>query len=140
MMPMQDGRTYACNFCGARRLIAVDAGQIAQGFAIDLSNVSVFLHKLAHTLETAVADKTRVVRHGQEIMHLELNLGQDVFVAKREGHDVLTQHKKMVRGIALKTATHAIDVWVDMLCRALAAHANENSRATAAVQAILGHR
>jgi hypothetical protein len=53
---------------------------------------------------------------------------------------VLTQHKKMVRGIALKTATHPIDAWVDMLMRALAAHANENSRATAAVQAILGHR
>jgi hypothetical protein len=140
MVPGADGRTYACNYCGAKQLVAVDAGQIAQGFALDLSNVSAFLHRLAHALESAVADRTRVIRHGQEIMSLELNLGQDVFVAKREGPDVLTQHKKVVRGIALKTATHAVDVWADMLLRALAAHANENSRATAAVQAILGRR
>jgi hypothetical protein len=63
-----------------------------------------------------------------------------VFVAKREGGEVLAQHKKMVRGIALKTATHPMDAWVDMLLKALAAHANENSRAGAAVAAILGRR
>ena len=75
MAPTQDGRTYSCNYCGARRLIAVDAGQIAQGFAIDLSNLSAFLHRLAHALETAVADRTRVMRDGQEVVSLELSLG-----------------------------------------------------------------
>ena len=140
MAPMQDGRTYACNYCGAKRLIAVDATQIAQGISVDLSNVAAFLQRLAHALETAVADRTKVQRHGNEVVALELNLAPDVFVAKREGSDVVTQHRRVVRGIALKTADHPIDTWVDKLCKALAAHANENSRATAAVAAILGHR
>jgi hypothetical protein len=140
MAPMADGRTYACKYCDAKRLIAVDATQIAQGFQVDLSNVAGFLQHLAHTLETAVADRTRVVRNGAHIVSLELHLGQDGFVAKHEGGEVVTQHKKIVRGIALKTTPHPIDRWVDMLLKALAAHANENSRATAAVQAILGRR
>jgi hypothetical protein len=140
MAPMADGRTYACNYCGAKRLIAVDAQQIAQGFQVDVSNVTAFLQHLAHTLESAVADRTRVIRNGAHVVSLELNLGQDGFLAKHEGGEVVTQHKKIVRGIALKTTAHPIDRWVDMLLKALAAHANENSRATAAVAAILGRR
>jgi hypothetical protein len=140
MAPMPDGRTYACNYCGARRLIAVDAGQIVQGMGVDLSNLSAFLHRLAQALETAVGDRTKVLRQGSEVVHIELNLAPDVFVAKREGGEMIAQHKRVVRGIALKTATHAMDAWVDMVLKALAAHANENSRATAAVQAILGRR
>ncbi len=84
-----DGRTYACQYCGAKRLIAVDAGQIAEGISVDLSNISAFLHRLAHALETAVADRTKIQRHGAEVVSIELNLAPDVFVAKREGGEVL---------------------------------------------------
>jgi hypothetical protein len=126
-----------CN-CSAERLVSVDAPRLAAGLNADLSNVSAFLERLAHTLEGAVADRTRVERHGAEIVAIELNLAPDVFLAKREGRDVVTQHKRTLRGIALKTATHPLDLWVEMLCEALAAHANENTRATAAVAAILG--
>lgn len=140
MNPMQDGRTYVCRYCSAQRLIGVDASQLAIGMNADLTNVSAFLQRLAHSLETAVADRTRVERHGAEIIAIELNLPPDVFLARREGRDVVAQHRRMVRGIALKTASHPLDRWVEMLCKALAAHANENTRATAAVAAILGRR
>ena len=140
MDPLADGRTYVCKYCQARRLIGVDASQLAQGMDVDLSNVSAFLQRLAHSLETAVADRTKVQRQGIEVVAIELNLAPDVFLARRDGHEVVAQHKRMVRGIALKTASHPLDHWVDLLCKALAAHANENSRATAAVAAILGQR
>ena len=39
----------------------------------------------------------------------------DVFLAHRESHGVVTQHKKVVRGIALRTTAVAIDRWVEML-------------------------
>ncbi len=127
---------YGCKYCGAEVQLAVDGAQIAAGMRLDLSNASAFLTRLAHALETALADRTKIQRHGAEVVLIELNLGTDLFVAKREGHGVLAQHKKMVRGIALKTATHPLDRWVEMMTSALAAHANEDARATTALSAI----
>jgi hypothetical protein len=51
-----------------------------------------------------------------------------MYVARREPHGIVAMHKKMVRGIALKTATLAYDRWVQMLAKSLAVHANENAR------------
>ncbi len=133
MDPGAEGRLYACKYCGAAVRVAVDAAQIAAGMRLDLSNTAAFLHRLAHTLETAVADRTRIDRSGVEVIAIELDLAPDVFLARRDGHAVLAQHKRMVRGIALKTATHPLDRWVEMVTAALAAHANENARATAAL-------
>jgi hypothetical protein len=140
MLPAGDGRTFDCKYCGAQILVSVDAEQLAAGMKLDLSNVGAFLHKLAHTLESAFADRTKVQRSGAEVTVIELDLGPDFFVAKREGHGVLAQHKRVVRGIALKTATHPLDHWVSLLHTALAAHANENTRATAALTSLFGKR
>ncbi len=41
----------------------------------------------------------------------------------------MLRHKKMVRGIALRTETLAADRWVHLLTEALARHANQNARA-----------
>jgi hypothetical protein len=130
-----NGRSYGCKYCGAETQVAVDAAQIAAGMKLDLSNAAAFLARLAHALETAVADRTKIHRQGVEVVGIELDLPPDVFVAKRESHGVLAQHKRMVRGIALKTATHPLDRWVEMVTAALAAHANENARATQALSA-----
>ena len=46
---------------------------------------------------------------------------------------VVAQHKKMVRGVALKTATHHVDVWVGLLHKAIATHVNTNAKAAAAL-------
>jgi hypothetical protein len=136
----EDGQHYGCKYCGAEVQIAVDATQIALGMKLDLSNATAFLTRLAHTLETAVADRTKIQRQGADVVVIELDLAPDMFVAKREGHAVLAQHKRMVRGIALKTATHPLDRWVEMVTTALAAHANENARTTAALTALFARR
>jgi hypothetical protein len=128
-----DGSSYGCKYCGSVTRMAVDAAKIAAGMKLDFANAGAFLHRLAHMLETAVAERTKIERHGSEVMGIELDLAPDVFLAKRESHGVLAQHKRLVRGIALKTATHPLDRWVEMVTTALAAHANENARTTAAL-------
>ncbi len=140
MDPGAEGRTFGCKYCGAQLQVAVDAAQIAAGMRLDLSNSSAFLYRLAHTLETAVAERTKINRSGVEVIAIELNLEPDLFLAKRESHGILAQHKRLVRGIALKTATHPLDRWVELVTEALAAHANENARATAALSSFFARR
>jgi hypothetical protein len=140
MDPGAEGRTFGCKYCGSVMQVAVDAAQIAAGMRLDMSNTSAFLHRLAQTLETAVAERTKIDRHGVEVIAIQLDLEPDVFIARRESHGVLAQHKRLVRGIALKTATHPLDRWVEMVTAALAAHANENARATAALSSFFARR
>jgi hypothetical protein len=129
MTPQFDGRRYVCSFCQTQIQVAIGADQIAAGMAVDLSNVEAFLARLANALHQGFREYSRIEANGQTIVSLELNLEPEVFMAKREGHRVVTQHKKVVRGIALKTSTLPIDRWYEMLTQALARHANENSRA-----------
>ncbi len=138
MLPAPDGRTYDCKYCGAQIMVSVEVEQLAAGMKLDLTNAAAFLDKLAHTLESAFADRTKVHRQGAEVHGIELDLGADVFVAKRDGRGVLAQHKKMVRGIALKTVAHPLHQWVTMLHTALTGFANENTRASQALAALFG--
>ncbi len=128
MTPLADGRTLSCPYCGAKVQTAIDSEQIAQGLKLDLGNADEFLHQLASSLHTHLGTRTKVLLEGTRVVHFELNLDPDLFVAKREAHGVVAQYKKLVRGIALKTQTHPLDKWVELLTRALASHANENAR------------
>src|SRR3954463_16225403 len=103
MVPQQDGRTYACNYCNTRVLVAVDGQQIAAGMRLDLANADAFLAQLAHTLSTGFGERTRIQAHGNQVVSIEVNVEPDVFLARREGHRVVAQHRKVVRGIALRT-------------------------------------
>ena len=136
----EDGTSYACRFCGTEVLVAVDAGMIAAGMKLDLSNATAFLDRLAQTLETAVPERTKVQRQGSHVASIELHLGADLFLARREPQGVLAQHKRLSRGIALKTATLPLDQWVQLMSAGLAGHANENARATQALAAFFGRR
>jgi hypothetical protein len=129
MTPQADGRTYACNFCKTQLQVAIEGQQIAEGMRLDLSNVDVFLRQLAHTLSTGFAESSRIQGDGHTVHSIEVNLDPDVFLVHREGPRVVTRHKKMVRGIALRTETLAMDRWVKLLTEALARHANTNARA-----------
>ena len=134
MTPGPDGRAYACSFaCGAETLVAIDGDQIAAGLRLDMANADAFLTELAGTLTRAVAERTRVQHHGSQVVHLEVTFEKDAFVAKRESHGVVAQHRKMVRGIALKTVTHPLPRWVELLTNALAAHANASVQVADAI-------
>lgn len=136
--PAGDGRTFACAYCGTRIQVAVDAHQLAAGLRLDFSNVDVFLQQLATSLAQAFGDAARIGYHEGRVVSLELRLEHDLFVAKREPHGLLTQHKKLVRGVALKTATVPTDRWVQQLAHALAAQANTNANAARVLAQLRG--
>lgn len=123
-----DGRIRECEHCGARIQIGIDGEQIAAGLALDLADANAFLRQLAAALRHGFAERAKVHREGDLVMLVELDLGKDMFVARRENGSVVAQHKKMVRGVALKNAVLALDAWVIALAKAIAAHSNENAR------------
>ncbi len=129
MTPAWDGRVYACPFCRTQVQVAIGADQIAAGMAIDLANVDAFLGKLASTLWQGFAEHTRIQAQGQWVQSIEVNLEPDVFFVQRDGQHAVATHKKIVRGVALRTKTLPLDVWFDLLTEALANHANVNARA-----------
>jgi hypothetical protein len=128
MEPQADGRTLACPFCGAQVQVAVDGGQVAAGLHLDLSNAGAFLAQLAQDLHPHFGERSRLEMSSGRVVLFELNLDPDLFVARHEPQGIVAQHRKMVRGIALKTATHPLDRWVTLLSKSLALHANENAR------------
>ena len=129
MVPQADGRTYRCEYCGTQVLVAVEGHQIAAGLRLDLTNMDVFLTHLAGTLSAGYSEWTRIYAEGTFVHGVEINIEPDVFLARREQHGVVAQHRKVVRGIALRTETLALDRWVELLTAALARHANTNARA-----------
>src|SRR5262249_37931798 len=129
MVPAWDGRVYACPFCRTQCQVAISGDQIAAGMALDLSNIDAVLSRLAQTLWQGFSEHTRINAQGHYVHGLELNLEPDVFMIHREGQSAVAQHKKVVRGVALRTKTLPLDVWLDLLTEALANHANTNARA-----------
>ena len=140
MTPQADGRTYACTFCKTQVQVAIEGRQIAAGMRLDLTNVDAFLSQLAHTLSTGFAESATIHADARAVYSIEVNLDPDVFLVHREGPRVVTRKKKMVRGIALKTETLAMDKWVSALTEALARHANTNARAAWVLAQLNGDR
>jgi hypothetical protein len=128
MSPQDDGRTFACLHCSARAQVAIDSAQIAAGMRLDLANMEAFLVQLGDALFHGFPDRTKIHRTGAVIAAIELDLDKDLFIAKRDVRGVVAVHKRMVRGVALKTVTHPLDRWVELLTRSIAAHVNTNAR------------
>jgi len=129
MNPAWDGRVYKCPFCKTQQQVAIGADQIAAGLAIDLTNIDAFLSKLAATLHQGFSERTAIRANGTYVLGLEVNLDPHVFVIHREGTRAVASHKKLVRGIALKTKILPLEDWYAKLTDAMAEHANENARA-----------
>ncbi len=91
---------------------------------LDLHNADTLLAQLASTLHAGFAESTRIQSNGRHVVSIEVSLEPDVFLAHREPQGVVTQHKRVVRGIALRATQVPFDRWVQMLTDALARHAN----------------
>jgi len=128
MKPGADGRTMGCAYCGAQMQVAIGADQIANGLELDRGNVDAFMLSLTRALHEGMKERAKLELDGDRLASFELDLDDDRFVVVRERGSVVTRHKKVVRGIALKTTTHAVDRWIGLLAVALAAFANENAR------------
>jgi hypothetical protein len=131
MQPGPDGRVYRCGYCGTQAQVALGADQVAAGMALDLSNVDAFLAQLARSLQQVVPQEVRITAMGAQVHAIELFLEPDGFHLRREGQHVVSQYKKVVRGVALKTKDLPLQEWVQMLAQALARHANVNAQAGA---------
>jgi hypothetical protein len=140
MTPKWDGRVYACAYCNAQIQVGIAAEQIAAGIAADFSDIGAFLAKLAQTLQQGFQDHVKVQWNGQHVHAMEVNLEPEVFIVQRDGHQFIVQHKKVVRGISLKTQTMEIDRWYQTLLDALSKHANKNSKAAWVLQQVTGGR
>jgi hypothetical protein len=140
MAPEPDGRLYVCPYCRTKVQVGIGADQIAAGLGADLLDINAFLARLANALHQGFGEHSRIEANEGYVLAIEVNLEPEVFIARREGTGVVTQHKKVVRGIALKTATLPIDRWYAMLTEALARHANDNARAAWVLGQIGGRR
>lgn len=129
MTPEADGRTYHCTYCRTKLQVAIEGHQIAAGMKLDLGNVDAFLGQLARALHAGFAESSKIQADQHTVHAIEVTLDPDVFLVHREAGRVVMRHKKMVRGIALRTETLAADRWVHLLTEALARHANTNARA-----------
>ena len=140
MLPQADGRTYACQFCGTRMQVAIDAQQIAAGMAFDHSNIEASMARLAWALAQGFPQQTQVQWEGQWLMHLDVSLDNDRFIVQREAQKLVARYQRVVRGIALKNAPLAYDRWFEQLTQALARTANSNARAAWVLGQIGGSR
>jgi hypothetical protein len=140
MAPEADGRTFACAYCGSRIQVAIGADQIALGMAVDLSNLEDFVAKVANALSQGFAEHTQIRANGRVVQAIELRLEPDHFSLERQRAGFVAQHKKVVRGVALRTATLSLDVWFQKLTEALAQHANQNARAAWVLSQLGGQR
>ncbi|HRG97504.1 MAG TPA: hypothetical protein PLR99_14720 [Polyangiaceae bacterium] len=127
--PQGDGRTYVCGFCKTQVVVAVEGHQIAAGMRLDLGNIDALLGKLASTLHAGYPEITRIQAQGSYVMAIDVTIDPEGFGIRREGAGVVTQHKKVVRGIALKSKVIPLDEWVSLLTKALARQASSNTRA-----------
>ena len=120
--------------------VAISGEQIAAGMALDLANVDAFLGKLAQTLWQGYAEHTKIQAQGQWVQSIEVDLDPDIFMVQREGQHAVAQHKKVVRGVALRTKQLSLDIWLEQLTEALARHANTNARAAWVLAQLGGKR
>ena len=139
MTPQGDGRTYVCGYCKTKTVVAVEAHQIAAGMRLDFRNIDVFLGQLATTLHTGYPAVTRIQAQGTYVHSIEVVLDPDGFAIRREGVGVVAQHKKMVRGVALKSKIMPLDQWVELLTTALARMASTNTQAAWVLARLTGN-
>jgi hypothetical protein len=129
MVPQWDGRVHVCPYCRTQVQVAIGGDQIAAGMAMDFANVDQFLLRLAWTLKQGFFEHARIQETGGWVTMLEVWLEPDQFVIRREGREAIAEHKKIVRGVALRTKKLPLEEWHAQLCEALAKHANANARA-----------
>jgi hypothetical protein len=138
MVPQWDGRVHACPFCRTQVQVAIGADQIAAGMAMDFANIDAFLSRLAWTLKQGAFESARIQQSGNFVTSVEVFLEPDQFIVRREGREAIAEHKKIVRGIALRTKRLPLDDWHRLLCEALARYANDNARAAWVLKQIGG--
>jgi ribosomal protein S27AE len=132
MAPSDDARVYSCRYCKAQLVAGVGAGQLARGMGVDLANTALAVGQIASYLEQVFPSRVAIERQGERVASFSLDMDTDVFVAKDERHGHVFQHRRMSRGVALRTTRLGLDRWVELLAQIVAAHASQSAQAARA--------
>jgi hypothetical protein len=97
-----------------------------------------FLENLAGMLERALPAEAQVVRGGlfsRKVREVRVQLGDHRYVLADPGKGLLAARRTLVkRGIALHTEELPVNAWIEALCTALQAHADQNQQACEALR------
>jgi hypothetical protein len=117
------------------------AAALARTYAEDQRD---FLPLLAGLLEETIPDDQlsivrkpiRIFSSEKKIVSLELVLDEDIFVLKigSDGHRLQATHRKVVRGITLKTEDTPVSAWLSLVGERIQIAAERNERAYRALQ------
>jgi hypothetical protein len=133
----RDGRSYHCANCEGAVQLDITSQQVGEGMRLDMANVSSFLQQLATALQHGFGEAVVINRSPDgQLSSLEIDFDPHRFVIKRDRAKLVGQIKKLVRGVALKTSHHPVEVWVDLLQQAIAEQLNSNNRVTAVLAQI----
>ena len=104
-----------------------------------------FLESAALMLERALPDATQIERGGafwakiRPVKNLKVTLGEHEFALEKVGAAPLEARiKRSVRGVALKTETVPVAMWIERLSAALSERAAQSQAAREALEAWLG--
>ncbi len=122
-----------------------DFDLVAASLRADSSERGAFVEGLAHKLERALPDLTRVERKPrrllskQKVVHrIEVELGENRYsIALNSAGAPEAQRSKAVRGIVLKSEPLPLDRWIDALSHDLAREAAASAEGRSALERLL---
>ena len=129
-----DGRSVACEYCGAGAPREVDPAALAASLQAESRSVDQLFDGLARRLAAAFPDLVAVQTSGgffsaKRPTALEISVPDALYRMTRRGRQVVAERADLVRGIAVKTEPLPVDAWIRSLCEALSAMAGASAQA-----------
>ncbi|WP_026910707.1 hypothetical protein [Patulibacter minatonensis] len=119
----------------------LDAAELRAGRADLPRFVEVLAVKLEDTLPQHTVVERRSVRflsREKQVAAIDVDLGEEGFGLRRDGHRITAVRKKVVRGITIANEELPVADWVEALTRSIGREAGEASAAHVALSGLLG--
>jgi hypothetical protein len=118
---------------------------LASALRADATDARSLFAVLATKLEAALGAHVRLRRKAAgllkraagEVVAIEVELGEQLFEAERQGGGVACRIKRRVRGIVLGSEETNVDEWLGRLAQAIAEEARRSAAARSALEELL---
>jgi hypothetical protein len=136
--PPTGGRAVECEYCGPTSGRVLDPVFLASALHGAVDDIEHAAHALADKLVKTFPDRTQLETSGgllsaKKLKLLQITLDPHHYRLRRDGHQVVAERVKVVRGVALKTTQLRFDEWIQELARDLAAMAADTAASRAAL-------
>lgn len=133
-----DGRSLECEYCSPTSGRVLDPAFLASALHGAIDDIDEAAHHLADKLAKSFPDRTQLETTGgllssKKLKLLEVALDPHHYRLRRDGHQVVAERVKVVRGVALKTTQLRFDEWIKELANDLAAMAADTAASRAAL-------